>query len=65
MEPHNGRIYNKKCVLLAGQRIKPDVTHCEYFQEVYVQDVELIGAIKVIVGFLNAGMCFVKDVFKL
>ena len=47
----------------AGQRIEPDVVHCEYFQAVYIQEVELLEAIQVIVGFLNAGMYLVNDIF--
>ena len=59
---YNGLIFNEiKCVSLAGQRIEPDVVHCEYFQAVFIQEVELLEAIQVIVGFLNAGMYLVVD----
>ena len=37
------------------------MVHCEYFQAVFIQEVELLEAIQVIVGFLNAGMYLVRD----
>ena len=38
------------------------MVHCEYFQAVFIQEVELLEAIQVIVGFLNAGMYLIVDV---
>ena len=42
-------------LFFSGQNIKYDKVHCEYFQVCYVQEIELLQAIQVIIGFLNAG----------